>query len=389
MIPALPRLQADCKLDLELAFDDGRQIRSIVQELITHLWKTCLHLDMADFPCMTYNEAMARYGTDKPDLRNPIPPFVSLGYALPVDLISMITPLKRCKVDVMQVSLADSPEMTRQFVRDFLDSPDGSVFQTNVDGAPGIFIYDERKPLCGLAAFGFEAAETVEEQMNLKNGDLIVLQARADEPYQGGSTALGRLRRAIYQAAIKAKLLHAPSWDDFRPLWLVDFPLFSPSSASEPGQGGASGYSATHHPFTSPKTADDVDLLTTDPTKATGEHYDLVINGEEIGGGSRRIHQADMQDYIFRYVLQMPEHKIDQFSHLLDALRAGCPPHAGIALGFDRLVTMMASCSLQKELSMRDVIAFPKNSNGQDPMMRSPGIPSSADLAVYHLQTQP
>jgi aspartyl-tRNA synthetase len=163
---------------------------------------------------------------------------------------------------------------------------------------------------------------------------------------------------------------------------VVDFPLFSPSSDSEPGQGGAAGISSTHHPFTAPKTAADVDLLLTDPTKSVADHYDLVVNGVELGGGSRRIHDAAVQEFILRDILQMRPERLADFSHLLDALRAGCPPHAGLALGFDRLVAVM----LGKE-SVRDVIAFPKTGKGgDDAMVKAPSLMTEEALETYQLR---
>jgi len=127
-------------------------------------------------------------------------------------------------------------------------------------------------------------------------------------------------------------------------------------------------------------------LLFSDPTKVIGDHYDLVINGEEIGGGSRRIHHAAMQELIFRDVLKMDKDRIAEFAPLLEALRVACPPHAGIALGFDRLLAMIWSCLTGEKVSIRDVIAFPKTGNGDDPMLKSPGRISEEQLERYHLK---
>ena len=359
----------------------------IVEDLIRHLWKHVLHIDLPDsFSRMTYEQSMSQYGSDKPDLRNPIAPFTRIQMLLPAQLISMITPLKDPIVEAMVVQLEEPPDQVRRFIKSFLDSNENRHFLENPSGGPGIFIYDSSKPLQGLSAFGFEAVEHIERDLDLKDGDLIVLQARSHAPLSGGSTPLGDLRSAIYKAAINNGLAEAPEWTDFRPLWITDFPLFSPPNSAEPGQGGKAGLASTHHPFTSPKTADDVDLLPTDPDQAIGDHYDLVINGEEIGGGSRRIHQAEMQEFIFRNILKMDEERIREFSHLLEALRSGCPPHAGIALGFDRLVAMIHSSQSQRKTSLRDVIAFPKSGRGEDLMVKSPGPMSEETLETYHLR---
>jgi len=370
-----------------LAFADAEDVIATVERLVRQTWKGQLGIDLPKpFPRSTYEQAMAKYGSDKPDLRIPISPFARIDYLLPADLISMITPLKDPIVEVMVVPLDHPPSEARSFIKTFLDSVEGKKFLDNPHGGPGIFIYDSSKPLQGLSAFGFEAVEHIEKEIDPRDGQLIVLQARPDAPLNGGSTTLGDLRTAIHKAAVSQEMLEPPSWTEFKPLWVTDFPLFSPSEASEPGQGGNAGFASTHHPFTTPKTAADVDLLLTDPTRAIGDHYDLVINGEEIGGGSQRIHHAKMQEFVFRDILKMEDARIAEFSHLLGALESGCPPHAGIALGFDRLVAMIHSSRSQRKTSLRDVIAFPKSGKGEDLMVKAPGRMSEETLETYHLE---
>ncbi|CAP69456.1 uncharacterized protein PODANS_1_11190 [Podospora anserina S mat+] len=160
--------------------------------------------------------------------------------------------------------------------------------------------------------------------------------------------------------------------------------MFTPNTETDPGQGGRSGFSATHHPFTAPLTDADVELMVTNPLAARADHYDLVLNGVELGGGSRRIHTAKMQEYVFREILKMSDKGVKQFSHLLEALRAGCPPHAGFALGFDRLCAVLTGTD-----SVRDVIAFPKSMKGEDLTVRSPGKITSEELGTYHLAFRP
>jgi aspartyl-tRNA synthetase len=174
--------------------------------------------------------------------------------------------------------------------------------------------------------------------------------------------------------------MEAPAKDDFKFVWITDFPLFTPSSDSEPGQGGSAGFSSTHHPFTAPKLPEDVDKLLTDPSSAVAAHYDIVLNGVELGGGSRRIHSAAMQEFIFKDVLKMKPERVEDFRHLLDVLRSGCPPHAGIALGWDRLMAVM--CGRE---SVRDVIAFPKSGRGEDLLVKSPNRMTDEQLVTYHL----
>ena len=215
------------------------------------------------------------------------------------------------------------------------------------------------------------------------HGDLLVLQARPNAPFSGGSTPIGNLRLALHKAAVAQGLIEKPDPNDWKFVWITDFPLFTPSSDSEPGQGGSAGFSSTHHPFTAPKTSQDVDLLLTDPSKAIAAHYDIVLNGVELGGGSRRIHNAAVQEFIFRDVLKMAPERIEDFRHLLDVLGSGCPPHAGIALGWDRLVATMLGKS-----SVRDVIAFPKSGAGEDRLVGSPNRVKGEQWGMYHLEVK-
>ena len=253
------------------------------------------------------------------------------------------------------------------------------------DGAPVVLIFNSKKPLSGLSSLGYDGVESLtsgeaglDDFTDLEDGDILVFQARENKPFSGGSTALGTVRNLVYHQAVSTGLL--PRSFDFKFLWVVDFPMFTPSNDADPGQGGTAGFSATHHPFTAPLTDEDVELLATDPLRAKADHYDLVVNGVELGGGSRRIHLAKMQEYVMREILKMTDQGVAQFSHLLEALRAGCPPHAGFALGFDRLVAVFTHTD-----SVRDVIAFPKSMKGEDLSVKSPGRITKEQLETYHL----
>ena len=364
-----------------MSFATGESVMHCIESLVLRLWKDLLQTTLPyPFPRMTYQEAMKEYGSDKPDVRLGTP-ISRVDYMLPVDLVQKISPLTDPIVEAIMFRIGHDygPAETRKFISKFMDSPEATTFNENPEGGPGIFIFDSSKPLRGLQPLGFEAAEAIDELFEAKDGDLIVLQAREKAPFSGGSTKLGDLRLALHREALKQGLMQPTT--GFAPLWITDFPLFSPSNASEPGQGGKAGLASTHHPFTSPMSLDDVDLLLTDPSKVTGEHYDLVVNGVELGGGSRRIHDAKVQEFIMKDILKMTPERLGEFSHLLEVLRAGCPPHAGIALGFDRLITVM----LGKE-TVRDVVAFPKSGKGEDPLTRSPGVMSEEVLETYHLR---
>ncbi|KAJ5096034.1 hypothetical protein NUU61_005390 [Penicillium alfredii] len=370
------------QLDLEMSFATGDDVMRTVERVIRRLWSSLMKDPAPDGPFrkVSYQDVMAKYGSDKPDTRYGME-IIRLEHALPVDLVSKISPLLDPIVEAFKVEGNDNdPAETTKFITQFLDSPAGAPFNNNPDGGPGVFVYNGKQPLCGLQPFGFEVAEQVEDLLEPDHGDLIILQARPRAPFSGGSTPIGDLRRSLHSAAVASGFKPAPSGFDF--LWVVDFPLFSPSSDSEPGQGGTAGISSTHHPFTAPKSAAEVDRLLTDPTQAVADHYDLVVNGVELGGGSRRIHNAAVQEFILREILQMPAERLANFAHLVDALRAGCPPHAGLALGFDRLVAVM----LGKE-SVRDVIAFPKTGKGgDDAMVRAPSPITEEALQTYHLR---
>lgn len=368
--------------------------QSSVMEVVESLTRTCwntlietaerstkyekgLRIDAEPFKRMTYEEAMSRFGSDKPDVRlgmelMPITDMVS------TELKSMISQVKNPVVEMYKLHVSDSAQESMEFVRQFMDSPAAKPFQENPDGAPGMFIFDPRKPLKGLSAFGFEAAEQLSEALCLEEGDVIAIQARKDQPFHGGSTALGNLRLALYKAAVQQKLLPEPAGFEF--LWVTHFPMFSPTDG-EPGQGGTAGIKATHHPFTAPASVEDLHLFVTDPLRAKAAHYDLVVNGVELGGGSTRLHVAALQEYVFRDVLKMPEARIADFEHLTRALGDGCPPHGGFAMGFDRLVALM----LGRE-SIRDVMAFPKTGRGEDPMVGAPSEVGDETWRVYHLK---
>jgi aspartyl-tRNA synthetase len=370
------------QLDLEMSFATGDDVMRTIEGVVRRLWSTLMKDPAPEGPFrrVSYQEVMAKYGSDKPDTRYGME-IMRLDHLLPVDLVMKISPLHDPIVEAFKLESQDNdPAETLKFITQFLDSPAGAPFNNNPDGGPGVFVYNGKQPLCGLQPFGFEAAEQVEELFDPDHGDLIIIQARPRAPFSGGSTQVGDLRRALHASAVSAGFSPAPTGFDF--MWVVDFPLFSPSSDSEPGQGGAAGFSSTHHPFTAPKSAADVDMLLTDPTQVVADHYDLVVNGVELGGGSRRIHDAAVQEFILRDILQMKPERLVDFEHLLDALRAGCPPHAGLALGFDRLVAVM----LGKE-SVRDVIAFPKTGKGgDDAMVRAPSPMTEEALQTYHLQ---
>ncbi|CAO2657410.1 Nn.00g035360.m01.CDS01 [Neocucurbitaria sp. VM-36] len=369
------------QLDMEMSFAGEEDVMAEIEKLLKNLWYKVLKQKLpTTFPRMTYHEAMASYGVDKPDLRYKAK-IHSITQHLPGDLVGKITPLQDPAIEAFQIPISSDPKTTRTFISNFLDSPDGKVYLENPDGQPGVFIGDLSQPMQGLGPLGYQYVMEGPEALALEHGALLVLQARPSGPFSGGSTMLGNLRLALYKAAIAQGLIEPPAKHDYKFLWITDFPLFTPSNDSDPGQGGTAGFSSTHHPFTAPKTPEDVDLLLTSPSSVTAAHYDIVVNGIELGGGSRRIHNAAMQEFIFRDILKMKPERIEDFRHLLNVLRSGCPPHAGIALGWDRLMAIM--CGRE---SVRDVIAFPKSGRGEDLLVKSPNAMTGEQLDTYHLR---
>ncbi|ERF71287.1 hypothetical protein EPUS_03441 [Endocarpon pusillum Z07020] len=386
------------QLDIEMSFASTDDVMKITERIIQVLWqtffsqtifenkiKTPKEYNMRDipyhaplyFPQITYDRAMTLWGSDKPDTRIGFH-LLQVEDFLDSTLKSKLSPLKDPVIDLLKVRVSN-PEKTRHFISTFLDKPSNAAYLDNPHGVPGIFIFDPSKPMNGLSAFEHDAAETIVDLLHPQRGDLLVLQARPDQPFMGeGFTMIGNLRRDLHAALISEGIIRKPFRDEF--LWVTDFPLFSPTNDSDPGQGGKAGIKSTHHPFTAPKTMWDVDRLNTDPLSCKADHFDLVINGVEIGGGSRRIHDSKVQEMVLRDILKVPENHAEEFRPLLEALRAGCPPHAGIALGFDRLMAILRQSS-----SVRDVIAFPKSAKGEDKMVGAPSAIDAERWAEYHM----
>lgn len=402
------------QLDLEMSFAKGEDVMRLVERLIHEVYgHMCGWWQMrqvngalcptkrkdgttdaedypdieAEFPRMTYHEAMSLHGSDKPDLRIPNK-IQRIDHLLPQSFTSMISDLED---PIVEACVFRFDEPSKDFIKSLWDNLPKPLRQ-NPDGQPVPLTIDSSKPLSGLSPLGHEAASTVLDASSsdlphisgLEQGDVLVIQARPNKPFEGGSTALGDLRRHIYAEAVAQGLLQPDN--SFKFLWVTGFPLFTPNTeSSDPaeGQHGASGFSSTHHPFTAPLGPEDFDLLATDPLKVKADHYDLVLNGVELGGGSRRIHIAPLQEYIFKDVLKMSDEGISHFSHLLEALRAGCPPHAGFAFGWDRLIATLSFTG-----SVRDVIAFPKSKKGDEPVARAPGKVTEEEWKTYHLKSE-
>lgn len=333
-----------------------------------------------NFNVMRYEDAMSMYGSDKPDLRI-WGKIQRVDGWIPPNLKQMLSSLQDPIVEMLRVQMEDTtPQRSREFVASFMGSSAALPYVKNPHGMPGVTVFDPQKPLSGLASFGHEAAAKVEEILSPNPGDVIIVQARPDEPTSGGTTMLGNMRIDINRTAVEEGF--SPPLTGCRPVWIVDFPLFTKKSDTEDAPAGASGLCSTHHPFTAPRVKDEkgLEALLSDPLSVTGDHFDLVINGVEVGGGSRRIHDANMQEFVLRDILQLDHGQIENFRHLLNALKDGCPPHTGFALGFDRLMALLTDVP-----SVRDVIAFPKDGKGVDQVVKSPARITDEQLSTYHL----
>ena len=368
-----------------MAFADRNAVIDVVSRLISTLWQDVgrpavnpVENGVHSFGVLSYQEAMSLYGSDKPDLRYKMFPITQQPdeKPFPAGFRSMISSIPDPSIDFIKLD----DRFDTQSIRKFLDSPAAAPFFSNPAGAPAVLVVDSSKPLMGLAPLGHEFADSFLSETGAEPGQTFILQARPKGPFYGGSTTLGDLRRELIKHGLGEGLVEKAEADVLA--WIVDFPLFKPTDISEPGQGGSAGIQSTHHPFTAPRTAKDLDhILNGEPLKAIGDHYDLVINGIEVGGGSKRIHNSEFQEYILRDVLKVPPERVEDFRHLLDALRAGCPPHSGIALGFDRLMTILCDTD-----SVRDVIAFPKwGQYGEDKLVKAPAAITPGQMATYHL----
>ena len=350
------------QIDIETSFMSSEQVMGVSETMIRELFKEMLDVDLGKFPSMPFSEAMRRFGSDKPDLRNPL------------ELVDVADILKDVEFKVFsgpandengRVAVICVPGGAAKFSRKGIDDLTKFVGIYGAKGMPWMKVNDIDAALAtgleGLQSpilkfLSAEAAKALLERTNAKTGDIIFFGA---DTYNVVSESLGALRLKLGE---DLELLEG----DWKPLWVVDFPMFEEIDGN---------MHALHHPFTAPTNLTP-EQLEANPLGALSDAYDMVLNGCELGGGSVRIHNQDMQSAAFRILGIGEEEAQEKFGFLLEALQYGAPPHAGLAFGLDRLVMLMTGAS-----SIREVMAFPKTNTAACPLTNAPGNANVAQLA--------
>ena len=344
------------QIDIETSFMDEDQIMAIMEAMIKHTFKKTLNVDLGDFPRITYAEAMRLYGSDKPDLRIDLKLVDVASLMKSAEFKVFSGPANDEDSRVVALRVPGGASLTRKVIDDFTEF----VAVYGARGLAWIKVNDLRNGSEGLQSpilkfLDEEIIGNLLSTLAVETGDIIFFGADKSKIV---NEAMGALRIKVAQELN----LVASGW---APVWVVDFPMFELTSESE--------LTSLHHPFTAPSL--DAEELVKDPTKALSRAYDMVLNGTELGGGSIRIHDAKLQRAVFD-VLGIGEAEAEEkFGFLLDALSLGCPPHGGIAFGFDRLIMLMTDSH-----SIRDVIAFPKTQSASCPLTDAPGYVSPSQL---------
>jgi len=357
------------QIDIETSFMGEEEIRALFQDMIKGVFQQVLDIDLGEFPIMAYAEAMHRFGSDKPDLRVQLE-FTELTDVMgDVDFKVFSVPATTPGGRVVALRVPGGGEISRGEI-------DGFTEFVKIYGAKGlawIKVNEVAKGREGLQSpivknLHDKAIADILSRSGAKDGDLLFFGADKAKVVNDAMGAL-RLKIGHSEFAKKQGLLE----DRWAPLWVVDFPMFEYDEEAQ-------RYNAVHHPFTAPKDGHE-DWMVTAPEKCIAKGYDMVLNGWEIGGGSVRIHRADVQQKVFDALKITPEEAQVKFGFLLDALQYGAPPHGGLAFGLDRIVTLMTGAE-----SIRDVIAFPKTQRAQCLLTQAPSLVDEKQLRELHIR---
>jgi aspartyl-tRNA synthetase len=346
------------QLDIEMSFVDEIQLRGLMEIMIRHLFKETLAVDLPEFPCITYAEAMRRYGSDKPDLRNPLELVDIADLLMDVEFKVFAAPASDPEGRVAALRVPNGKELSRKQIDDYT----GFVSIYGAKGLAYIKVNDLHLGKDGLQSpilkfLPDKVVTAILDRVHANEGDVIFFGADKTKVV---NEALGALRLKIGEDMG----LTRKGW---QPLWVVDFPMFEWDEKEK-------RWVALHHPFTAPNTSD-LATLQQNPGGCSSRAYDMVLNGSEIGGGSIRIHHPEMQSAVFQILGIGEAEAREKFGFLLDALKYGCPPHGGIAFGLDRLVMLMTGAN-----SIREVIAFPKTQTASCPLTSAPSAASEFQL---------
>jgi aspartyl-tRNA synthetase len=357
------------QIDIETSFLTEEDIRAMFQGMIKHVFQKALSVDLGEFPIMPYSEAMFRFGSDKPDLRVKLE-FTELTEVMKdVDFKVFSTPATTKGGRVVALRVPGGSEMSRGEI-------DGYTEFVKIYGAKGlawIKVNDVAAGRDGLQSpivknIHDAAIAEILKRTGAQNGDILFFGADKAKVVNDAIGAL-RLKIGHSEFAKKSGLFE----DRWAPLWVVDFPMFEYDEDED-------RWNAVHHPFTAPKDGHE-DYMDTDPGRCIAKAYDMVLNGWELGGGSVRIHRAEVQSKVFSALKISPEDAQLKFGFLLDALQYGAPPHGGLAFGLDRLITLMT-----KAESIRDVIAFPKTQRAQCLLTQAPSPVDEKQLRELHIR---